>query len=387
MYLSEKDLVSSRNIINFTLPQLHRGKQVYVDFYAFDPVSGKLRRKKYMLNRYKKKADRSTMAALIIHNIIEKLKAGWNPFVNANRTRQFTPFPTILSRYKDFLRISEKKNIFKHKTVIDYQSRIAVIEKYFKETDAEIKYAYQFNRAFCIDFLDYLLFDKDVTTRTRNNYRTWLSTFASWLVDKQYIDENPVEKIKMMREDEKFRKPLSKDALSRLRAYLYINNRPFLLACLLEYYAFIRPNELRFVKIGYFSIENQTVTIPGEFSKNRKRQTVALHDSVLKLMIELHVFDRPSQEYLFGPKLVPSAEQIPVNRFRLEWVKVRNALHFPVTYQFYSLKDAGIEDVTNCLGLVNAQRQARHANAETTNRYIDSVDIINEGTKHFNGNF
>jgi site-specific recombinase XerD len=51
-----------------------------------------------------------------------------------------------------------------------------------------------------IDLNDYLLYDKDVSATTRNNYRTWLSTFASWLVERQYIDNNFVENIKMVKE-------------------------------------------------------------------------------------------------------------------------------------------------------------------------------------------
>lgn len=64
---------------------------------------------------------------------------------------------------------------------------------------------------------------------------------------------------------------------------------------------------------------------------------VALNDNLLKIMIKQKVFDHPSNEFLFGHKLVPGPEKIYVNQFRIEWAKVRKALGWPKSYQFYSL--------------------------------------------------
>ena len=54
MTAKEIDFLSSREMVGFTLPVLHtKGGYWYVDFYAHDPVSGQMKRKKYMLNKYK----------------------------------------------------------------------------------------------------------------------------------------------------------------------------------------------------------------------------------------------------------------------------------------------------------------------------------------------
>ena len=71
-----------------------------------------------------------------------------------------------------------------------------------RENGREIQVVNEFNTAFAIDFLDYLLFDKDVSAKTRNNYRTWLSTFATWLVNRKYLEFNPIEQIHMIKEQE-----------------------------------------------------------------------------------------------------------------------------------------------------------------------------------------
>lgn len=363
--------VPQRVVYPWTYPTLHKGARWYVDFYILDPASGVMRRKKYMLSRYKTVRARKEMARQKIMWIVEEIKNGWNPWVKARTTREFTPWGTVLSRYKEYLLVADRKELLKHKTVYDYQSRVKIFEQFLDENDIHLQYVYQFDRTLCIEFLDYLYYDKDVSAVTRNGYRTWLSTFSSWLIDKQYIgrDNNPVSDIRMMREEDKKREPLSKEALATLREYLQEHDRRFLLACYIEYYMNIRPEEMRFLKIGYIDIQNCIVTLPGKFAKNRRRQEVTVPRKVLKLMIDLDIFSSPSQYYIFGPGMLPSTDQVAVNRFRQEWAKMRKALGWPDTYQFYSLKDSGISDNIDRFGLLTARDQARHTDAATTNRY------------------
>lgn len=385
MTASKIDFLSTREIVGFTLPVLHTaGRDWYVDFYAQDPASGQMRRKKYMLNKYKTERKKRAMASLIIHNITAKLTSGWNPWVNVDKSRQFTELPIIFSRYRDYVQSMTDKKSMKEKTSIDYLSRLKTLESFVQECKV-VKYAYQIDRAFAIDFLDHLMYDRDVSATTRNNYRSWLVSFGTWLKDRKYIDENPAIDIKNIAQTEKFRDPLSEGALKKLKEYLYENNKNFLLACLFEYYTFIRPNELTQIKIGDVSIKEQTVFISSAISKNRKDGLVALNDEILKLMIELKIFEHPSQCYIFGKSLKPGEKRAAYNQLRVEWGKTRAALNFPKEYQFYSLKDTGIRDLANAQGIVVAKDQARHSDISVTNRYIKNQMKVNEETKHFKG--
>ncbi|WP_308263729.1 tyrosine-type recombinase/integrase [Prevotella sp.] len=332
-----------------------------------------------------KKGEREKIATVLITKISNLLMAGWNPFANNETSRSFTEWEVVVERYNDYTKAAEKKGILKNKTAVDYRSRMSGLLSYIEEANVRIKYVNQFDKILVVDFLDYILLDKERSPKTRNNYRTWLSTFAAWLVDRQYIQENFVEKIKMIKENEKFRDPMTPEHLRALGEYTKENCPEFHLACLMEYYTFIRPEELRHIKIGYISIKDQTVTIPAEVAKNRRQQTVALNDTILKTMIEQDVFKYTSQDYLFGKDLKPGGQQIAINRFRQEWVKVRKALSFPNSYQFYSLKDSGIRDLANAEGIVAARDQARHSDISVTNHYLKHTNVVNEKTKHFTG--
>lgn len=368
----QKNPLSQKIIIYpWTFPTLHKGKSWYVDFFILDPATDEMRRKKYMLNRYKSARVRTLMAKQKIQWIVTELQNGWNPFVKARTTKEFTRWDVVVGRYRDYLQAADRKGLLKHKTAYDYQSRIKNFLLFLEEEDLHLIYIYEFNRELCVEFLDYLYFDKDLSAVTRNGYRSWLSSFSGWLIDKGYMhqDDNPVADIREMREEEKKREPIPKTALAAMRKYLLSRNPHFLLACYIEYYVNIRPDEMRYLKIGYVDIQNCTVTLPGKFAKNRRRQEVTVPKKVLRLMIDLGIFNSPSHYYLFGGDLHPSERQCSVNRFRQEWGKMRRDLRWPDCYQFYSLKDSGIRENIDKFGLLTARDQARHSDAATTNRY------------------
>lgn len=373
-------------LITFTPPRRHDGKNSYIDFQIRDPITGRLKRKKYMLDKYREGQERDFMAMQIIANIYEQVMHGWNPWVEFPSARGNIPFSQVLMRYRQYLNNIVRKKIFSEKTKTDYLSRVKILEEYLEDRNSINMKVYQFNNTCMTDFLDYILLDRDASARTRNNYRTWLSAFCSWLVQKQYIPTNNVGDIPILPERAKFREALSLTDLDRLSSYLYLHDKRFLLACMMEYYTFIRPTELVKIKIRDISIEKQTVFVSSQISKNRRDGMVALNDKVLKMMIELAIFQHPGNDYLFGRNLYPSSTRTSSAIFRNRFSLVRSELSFPDCYQFYSLKDSGIRDLANAQGIVVAKEQARHSDISVTNKYLVGKDKhVNESTKHFRG--
>ena len=228
MYSRTTKQASLKEILSYTLPKLHTGKYWYVDFCCLDPVTKEMKRKKYMLNNIEKITERRKMAAEIIANVTHRLRSGWNPWAEVSNSRQYTKWEDIILLYKRYLEKLYVTKVIKESTLTDYQKRIRVLNEYSQNLPIPITYIYQFNLSYISDFLDYILLDRDSSARTRNNYRTWLSSFCTWLIEKQYIDANPVEKIKSLAEETKRRSALSHKDLHRLKEYLEENNKYFL---------------------------------------------------------------------------------------------------------------------------------------------------------------
>ena len=379
---------SLNSIIPYTLPKLHTGKNWYIDFKAYDPLEQKMKRKKYMLDSIDKISVRKKRATELIANISRQLLSGWNPWADTSNSRQYTLFDDIVELYNKYLIKFHKSKVFKESTFADYKKRIRVLSEYNRKRFNPIIYIYQFDKTYASDFLDYILIDRDSSARTRNNYRTWLSSFGSWLLEKQYIDKNPVENIKSLSEDKKKRDALSASDLQKLRKYLEKNNPYFLLLCQFAYYTLIRPDELSNIQLSDIYIKDQKVFIPSSISKNRKDGMVGLNDILIKSMLELKIFNYSNDCYLFGKDFKPSKEKSTPRTYRTYFNKVRTLLKFPDSYQFYSLKDTGIRDLANSAGIVIARDQARHSDISTTNKYLKGEALpVHEETKHFEGLF
>lgn len=175
----------------------------------------------------------------------------------------------------------------------------------FVEERRRIKYAWEFNEAFCAAFLDWLQVDRKNCPRTVNNYRGWLHGFGRFLFIHQCIVRNPVMELPILHEHEKFRKDIAPDMLVRMAAYLKENDLFFYLACLMEYYTFIRPSELAHLTICDINISEQTILIDGRHSKNWKSAKVVLNDTITRQMIQLDVFSYPSNYSLFSKNMMP----------------------------------------------------------------------------------
>lgn len=388
MYSTKRKGASLYNIVSYTLPKLHTGKNWYIDFKAYDPLEQKMKRKKYMLDSIDKISIRRKRAAELIANISQQLLSGWNPWADTSNSRQYTLFEDVVDLYNKYLIKFHKSKVFKESTFIDYKKRIKILNDYNQKRLTPIIYIYQFDKTYVSDFLDYILIDRDSSARTRNNYRTWLSSFSSWLLEKQYIDINPVENIKSLTEDTKKRNALSIKDLQKLKGYLEKNNPYFLLLCQFAYYTLIRPDELSNIQLSDIYLKEQKVFIPSSISKNRKDGMVGLNDTLIKSMIDLKIFNYNNDYYLFGKDFKPSKEKSTPRVYRTYFNKVRTILKFPDSYQFYSLKDTGIRDLANSAGIVIARDQARHADISTTNKYLKSESLlVHEETKHFEGLF
>lgn len=283
MYSRQRKGTSLNEVITYTLPKLHTGKNWYIDFQCYDPVDREMRRKKYMLDGIDKVSERKKRATEIITNLTNRLRTGWNPWAETSNSRHYSKFADVHELYSRYLLKLHGSKVIKESTYIDYKKRIKMLVEYNDNLVYPVLYMYQFNQTYISDFLDYILIDRDTSARTRNNYRVWLSSFCNWLIEKQYMEINPIEKIKSLAEEQKKRTALSPADLTRLKKHLNETNRFFLLVCQMEYYTFIRPDELSNIKLRDINIKEQKVFVSSVISKNRKDGMVGLNDEVIKL--------------------------------------------------------------------------------------------------------
>lgn len=88
-------------------------------------------------------------------------------------------------------------------------------------------------------------------------------------------------------------------------------------------------------------------------------------------MLDLQIYNYPSEYYIIGFQCRPSAERGTVQTLRRRWQELREKLSLPSAYQFYSLKDSGITKMISLLNVAEVRDQARHHNISITDVYTD----------------
>lgn len=377
------DKNSLARVMGYTVPVLHRGKTWYVDFYAFDPATGEMRRKKYHIDSIKGITAKKQRGAEICAALMQKLRGGWNPWAQEGCSRSYARFADVVDRY---LQSIEKTS--RRKTYLSYSSRANMLIRYIETMTVPIMYAYQFDSALIVDFLDWLYLDREVTARTRNNYRGWCSSLGAWMAQRKYVQSNPAEGIANISETAKIRTDLTAGQLRQMKDELEADEPHYLLACMMEYYTFIRPTELSHLRIQDIDVKNMRIFVPAAVSKNKRDGYVAMNRILLGLMLRLKIFSHPSHYYLFSENFHPGEVRRGPDVFNKRWKKLRKALKWPDSLQFYSLKDSGIRDLANAESIVTARDQARHTDVATTNKYLTHGGIhVHQEVKAFEGAF
>ena len=69
----------SSDIVGYTPPALHKGVRWFVDFSAYDPARGLMRRKRYYITDNLSISAKKHRAAEIMEVLTKLLSQGWNP--------------------------------------------------------------------------------------------------------------------------------------------------------------------------------------------------------------------------------------------------------------------------------------------------------------------
>lgn len=365
--------------LQYTLPQYRENDGCsYIEFYAYDPALGKMRRKRIKTNRIKSLKQRRQYVRDVIKRLCEQLYHGWNPWI-AKDDENLYVFDEALDRYETHVEKMLGSGYYRKETYSGYKSYIKILREYIRKRQP-LYYVYQFDRKFCVSFLDYVFIDRENGAQTRNNYLNFLRVFSGFLVEKGYLQSRPTEGISPIskRLIKKERTTIPLEVVGRIADYTKVHDPHFLLACYLLYYSFIRPVEMTRLRVKDFHLKAGTVTIPAESSKNHKEQTVTLPKKVLLYAIDLGIFSAPETDFIFSSNLRPGTQEIDPKIFRDHWEKLRKALHMRKEWKFYSLKDTGITAMLKAkMPAIDVRDQARHSSLSITEIYTDHSEDVN----------
>ncbi|MCR5646091.1 MAG: tyrosine-type recombinase/integrase [Bacteroidales bacterium] len=382
--LQSQDIIQSS--LSFTMPRITYGrKDIVLSFYAYDSQSCRMRRKRIKLNHLGQRWFIRRREREICGKFLALLAKGWSPFDaggGAILTRlrpdvkvvpEKVSLKVALHRYDEYVRSEVERKVMSEASVKTYSSYISKLLSFLPPslTVSDI------STPTLVAFVDHMK-EQNLSPKTCNSTIGWLKTVFGWMLERGLVADNPASAIKTETLDRRQGRPTLTDP-ERETLFLRLRKEgclEFLLACLMEYYTYIRPNELYRVKVRFISLEEQTVTVPADISKNRKTAKVTLPSVVVSLMRELRIDRHPGDDYLFGKGLKCGPKIGNAKQFGRWWdnhVVCDGGIYPELKGRkvvFYSLKNSGITDMLE-RGVPSAvvRDQARHQDLSTTEIY------------------
>ena len=364
-------------VVAFKPAELRIGADWLIVYYAKDPQSDKLIRFRNRVPKMSNKKERLRFAQKMIDTLNEQLYSGWSPYMG-----NLTEVKTIDYCFDYYLKTLSKElsdGVKRKSTYNNYKYFITAFTEYLSIYQKNVKFISDISTLICDHFLDRIYIEKEKSARTYNFYLMCMRTFFNFCLSKGFIKESPVKKTKTKSIKEKTRVVLNEKEKAKL-ALLKEENFHFYVFCMTTYYCFIRPNELKKLKVENVNIEKNYITIPSSISKNRKTENVTIPNIFIEELKE-HIGKASKDLFLFGKKFVPGKQAV-TNLF-YHWENVRKKYHFRKEVQFYSLKDTGITDMLNAgVPAIKVRDQARHSDLKITEIYTARNNSADETVKN-----
>ena len=355
-----------------------------IEYYVKNPITNEFKRKREKVTNYVARYGKSEARALLrvaVNQLNLKLSQGWSPFFVQENTRLYEKLTTVAEKF-----LKEKERDLRPNTMRSYKSGINELTKFTKQNYPHIT-ASTLDKNIAVRYMDYL-YEKGNSNTHYNNNRKMMVAFFNWCVEKCYAKENPFEKIRSKKKEEKKRIIVTSEVRKQISEELEKDgNIGTQILVNLVYQSLLRPKEVAEIKIKDVFLDEKYILVPAEVAKNHNERKATLSNKTIELIKQLNVEEYPKNFYLLGgnndkkqntgtiPTLAPNKEKAALRRYQKEWNALRKKLKFPQTMQLYSLRDTGITDMLKSgIDNLSVMQHADHSSLEVTSRYAKHVD-------------
>ena len=257
---------------------------------------------------------------------------------------------------------------------LSYSSEVNIFRKWLKESGLSLTMVNLFSRKMAIEYIDFRG-KSSPTGKTLNNIISYEKALFSLLKEREIIRDNPWVGIK------KFKEVLSVKNL----AYQYheatilieeIRENDYELFCFVQiiYNTFMRPNEIRHLKVGDIDLARHKIFLSATNSKNKKAEYISYPLRLSEILVYL-VKNKSGNQYLFqNVKLNGPVSKNRMNNRHSKFLKAVNL--DDQNHTLYSWKHTGVVSAYEAgIDLKRIQLQCRHSTVAQTDQYLKSLGL------------
>jgi integrase len=360
------------------------GSRPFVEFYVWDAREKKLKRKRdYSPEKIGDARKRKAHANKLIKDYNTLLKQGFHVKAEEEQPQALPDQKqySISEAFTFLIKIKEKT--VRERTVQAYSTlKDRLVEFYQCEGIGDINIAYLTKED--IDaFFDWLLLEKKIGHKTFNNYITLIRAAFTFFLDRNIVFKHPV-KVKPLKTDIGGNIAFSNDQVKELSEVISQKNPELWFFIKFMYYCFIRPNEIRQLKVKYLMRESETIVIPAHISKNGKQGSVVIPVPFLADINVKQMFDEQPEFLIFSTEGEPGKKLRGKNTMNLWHRQILDELGYGSEYTLYSWKHTGVVEAYKAgIDIKTIQQQLRHHDLQMTDIYLKSLGLqTNEALKY-----
>ncbi len=345
------------------------GKRPYVEFWIWDNEKKKLVRKR----TYK---DANEELAKEINDDLKK----FNIYVPSNNEKLIKEkerrklIETSVNALQ--LAFDNAKPRLRKRSVSSYKSHLKYFFEFLNENYPDLAIR-SLQASHVTEFLNTLQQKKGISNKTRNSYGTTIGTLLSDLKVLGYVDENVMEKFKKAKvHKSKAHQFYNIEQRKKIKEVVSEENSNLWLVCQILFYTFVRPQEIRFLKVGYIETDTNKLFIPAEISKNKKSERVDIPSHLMNALLQSGFLSYHSDYYLFGINGFPSNKPTKEGQFTKEYKEIKDRLKLSKEYTLYSWKHTGVVAAYKSgVDVLEISQQCRHHNLEQTRTYMRGLGV------------
>ncbi len=226
-------------------------------------------------------------------------------------------------------------------------------------------------------FFLYLARDKDLDRPTCQKYYISIKSVFYYAKKRKEITELPFDLVVFpSKKRDCSAQLIPQEAMKLLFEDIKENDYQLFLACMIEYYCFIRPgNEMRNLKPTNFDLKSGTIRIDASIAKNKRARTVTMPTQLIEYCKEYGIDKENSNRYVFGCNRYFDTKPVSENMLRYRFNRFRDKHNISKGVKLYSFKHQGCTTLhqTRLVSTFDLMTQLGHSNLTSTQHYLKKV--------------
>lgn len=294
------------------------------------------------VNRIKNYEQRLTALQNLQLQVSNQLADGWNPVTNEYQKPKHLTIERALEQVIDI-----KRSYFMPTSFSAFSSRVNSFMYWLRINQFSLWPVAQIERKHITEYLNWLLVERSIQARTRNNHLADIKECFELLIENNNdeVKANPTKGIRKLPERSTRHEAYTMHEFTRISTLVKVINPYLHTYCKLIVYCGLRPVEICRLRVKDFDLFNRTITLPAKSEKNAERRILRIFDVLWPEIESMRLQDYPADYFVFNSQKEPKAKAGNRDWFTKQFAHVKKELRLPAHKTMYAIRHTFICDL------------------------------------------